>query len=118
MHLILPLPPNRANDGVGWHWRREHRMKGEYFMACLARYGKPPPQANGRMVVSFTLYTHNPMDDDNATARVKFPLDWLVQRGYVVNDTPSWVDLRVSQEIDRGNQRAEVEIFSAADEVA
>ena len=95
-------------------------MKGEYFMACLARYGKLPPPTPARVRADVILFTHQTMDKDNLNARLKFPLDWLQARGYIANDSPAALDLHVSQAIDRKNQRIEIELeaLTVPDEAA
>ena len=88
-------------------------MKREYFDNCLARYGKLPPPTPDMVRADVTLYTHQAMDEDNLNARLKFPLDWLQSRGYIVDDSPAHLDLHVGQAVDRKNQRIEVELEDA-----
>lgn len=109
MKLVLPIPPNRGNDRL--HWAAEKRAKDAYYTACLARYGKPPKVTLSRATIGATLYTHQTMDEDNLMARLKFPVDFLVERGYITDDSPGvliWE--RPTQEIDRRNQRVEIEL--------
>ncbi len=121
MKITLPLPPNRAN--ARWFWRTEKRKKTEYYTACLARYGKLPERTFTMARIDATLYTHQEMDVDNLYARAKWTLDWLVIREYVEDDAPYHltmrdgvthqagnIDLRIRQQIDRGNQRIEIEL--------
>lgn len=121
MKLVLPLPPNRAN--ARWHWRSEKKAKSEYYMTCLVLYGKLPKRTFTMARVDATLYTHQEMDVDNLYARVKWPLDWLVIREYIEDDAPYHlsikdgathqtgnIDLRICQEVDRKNQRIEIEL--------
>jgi hypothetical protein len=48
-------------------------------------------------------------DPTNARASVKELEDALVKRGWAVDDTEEWLDLRVAEEVDRKNQRTIVE---------
>lgn len=73
------------------HWTVKHRAKQEYARQVYAR------QLAGQMpltpfvpwekaLVYATLVVGNAMDDDNAVARCKWPLDLLVQLGYLADD--------------------------------
>ncbi len=105
MRLVLPLPPNRAN--ARWHWRKEARLKNEYYLRATAACMWRPDVPFESLTVTATLYTYNRMDDDNLSARMKWPLDWLELREIVGNDRN--VTLICRQAIDRKNQRLELE---------
>ena len=110
MKLTLPLPPNRAN--ARWHWRREKELRDSYFMRCLVMHGlrwRDAPLAYAR--ISATLYVWNISDMDNLMARMKWPVDWLVHRGYITNDDPAHLEWTLPmQQIDRKNPRVEIEL--------
>lgn len=110
MKLVLPLPPNRGNGLRGHHWAVEERQKNNYYLECLSRYSlNRPPKPYQRARISVKLFTHQPMDEDNLHARLKFPIDWLQEREYIVDDSPKvlvWGP--VTQAIDRKNQRLEI----------
>ena len=109
MKLVLPLPPNRAN--ARWHWRTEKRKKDAYFMRCMVALPKRPRVPFARASMRVTAYTHQEMDVDNLNARMKWPLDWLVRAGFIVDDSPKNLDwLTMEQQVDRKNQRIEVEL--------
>ena len=108
--FVLPLPPNRAN--ARWHWRTEKQKKDTWFTHAdaLYRVSKEPPMAPGKTRVTAKLYTWNKMDIDNLFGRVKWPMDWLVRRGYLADDDPDsieWAGIP-KQEVDRKNQRIEI----------
>ncbi len=108
VNLTLPLPENRAN--ARWHWRTEKKKKDAYYLSCLARYGKLPRATFERAVISVDLYMWNLMDRvDNLPARLKWPLDWLVLRRYIVDDSAKVLEPgSIRQFVDRKNQRLEV----------
>lgn len=107
--LTLPLPANRANSR--WHYMTESRIKRHYYDQCLVRYAKLPKVTLERARVTVRLYVHQKMDDDNLMARLKWPVDWLVIRGFIVDDKPDVLEWGpVTQEIDRKNQRIEIEL--------
>ena len=104
--ITLPLPENRGN--ARWHWRTEARKKANYMLSATSMCNWRPDQPFTALKVHATLYTYHRMDDDNLSARMKFPMDWLEMREIVDNDRN--VTLTCSQAIDRKNQRVELEI--------
>jgi hypothetical protein len=88
--LTLPLPPNMAN-GRG-HWRKKDRERKAYLAACDARQAAglvPPPPAVplpwAELHAAMVMWAF--MDCDNAIARLKWAVDWLVTRGYLEGDS-------------------------------
>lgn len=94
------MPPNLANNKI--HWRTRKKWQDQYkgtldYMLLRANAKKPPvgeyvvppsleaPFDHATVTVHLVLF--NPMDDDNAMARMKFLMDWLVTRGYLVDDS-------------------------------
>lgn len=114
MKLTLPLPPNRAN--ARWHWRTEKRKHDAWMNLATVVNRKRPRRPLQKAHVHATMYLHQTMDRDNLVARMKWPLDWLVERGFLEDDTPSVVvSLIVEQAIDRKNQRVEIEVEGLID---
>lgn len=122
MKLILPLPPNRAN--ARGHWSKRYKGQKAYrtraLIAIRHQCGPLPPgggagiSQNARRVTA-TLYVYNRMDDDNAVARLKWPLDALVAAGLLVDDKRPWCELTgiPEQVIDRRDPRIELELEAA-----
>ena len=107
MKFTLPLPPNRANRRR--HWRTEKKEHDDYFLACLVRYGKKPKRTFEKARIKVKAYTHQTMDTDNLMARLKHAVDFLVTRGYIVDDKPKHLEWDMpTQAVDRKNQRIEV----------
>ncbi len=115
MRIVLPLPLNRANSRL--HWRAEKRAKDDYFLRCrIARWKPTPAEPMTRATIKATLYTWSQMDTDNLMARLKWPVDWLVRNGYIVDDSPDvlvWTLPR--QAIDRKRQRIEIDLEAIHD---
>ena len=105
--LVLPLPENRAN--ARWHWTKENSLKHSFYLRATAAEMWRPPTPYESLIVEATLFLFNPMDEDNMSARMKWPLDWL-QRREIVGDDKN-VKLRMSQAIDRKNQRLEMTLY-------
>lgn len=107
--ITLPLPPNRGN--ARWHWRKEARLKNDYKLRCTAMHHERPAEPLDCVTITPKLYVWNLRDDDNATASLKWAIDWLVDRQIILDDHPSVVRLeRCEQVVDRKNQRLELEI--------
>ena len=56
-------------------------------MLIARKIPQPPPTPFPQVVVRPTLYLGAHMDDDNATARLKWCLDWLKARQFIVDDS-------------------------------
>jgi hypothetical protein len=92
------------------HWRAKHRERCNYRAECdmrlLAKMIPPPGIPMSRVRIDATLYVWNPMDDDNALARVKWAADWLVYMDYIVDDRRKHCRFTIPEQvIDRANQR-------------
>jgi hypothetical protein len=87
--LTLPMPLNLANARL--HWRAKDRERDAYFTHCdalQARNAVPAPPAVPlvRATIAAAMVLGGHMDDDNAMARLKWPVDWLRTRGYIADD--------------------------------
>jgi hypothetical protein len=114
--LTLPLPPNLLNSRL--HWRVKHAAKNRFYQTCdNLQMAKAVPAPGGpalkRARVTIRAFTHQAMDKDGLYGRMKWVLDWLVTRGYLQDDSPKHITLKVSQRIDRKRQRIEVELKGA-----
>jgi hypothetical protein len=99
MTLTLPLPINLGNSRL--HWRTKDRKRKEYIETCdewqnASVIPAPPAQPPARVRLYAVITNWALMDDDNAMARVKWSVDWLVTRGYLAGDSRKhirWVGL-------------------------
>lgn len=94
----FPLPMNRANRHQ--HFMAKHKARKELWRVLDQRVTvkylpKPPAKPYDRAHAVMEVRTFRQMDEDNATARTKDCLDWLVTRGYVVDDSPLHLSLSV-----------------------
>jgi hypothetical protein len=118
VRLVLPLPPNRAN--ARGHWRKSHGQQKEYVQKLdhLQLFGRVPPPPKAPLMkarISATLYVWSPMDQGNALNRLKWVEDWLVSRGYILDDAPDvleWTGIP-RQVVDRQDQRVVLELEAA-----
>jgi len=73
----------------------------------VVRPHRPWPRAR----IKATLYTWNPMDYDNAIARLKWCVDFLVERGLILSDTDKVLEWeKPEQHVDRKHPRVEIEL--------
>lgn len=85
--LTLPLPVNLANSRM--HWRTKSRAHQEWENHAIAteRQLRVRPVPMQRATASAVLYVGRwVMDDDNATARVKWCLDLAKRQGLILDD--------------------------------
>ena len=106
--LTFPMPPNLANARM--HWRVKHKEKADYWQRLdnLQLQGEipPPPQVRWHVVsISTVMYLARRMDLDNAMARHKWVLDWLVTRGYIKDDRGAFLQWeRFPEQITKGSK--------------
>ena len=116
--LALPLAPNLANSRM--HWRAKHAAKTQYFGECetlFQSYLIPAPEANPltrkvKKRVRVTMFVKLISDHDNATARLKWSLDFLVRNNYLWDDSPEWCELLMPVQMKANGtpERVEIEI--------
>jgi hypothetical protein len=102
--ITLPVPANIANGRM--HWAAKSRKQKAYRLRCTVMHPSRPERPIEKAHITAAWYVWNTMDDDNAVARLKWPIDWLVARGIILNDDPAHMTLgEVTQEIDRREPR-------------
>lgn len=130
MKLTLPLPPslNEMLDKAKKRALVGNRLLPIIYNADKASYGIrcdvltrdagvfPPrsPLTEWRLKGA-AFYVHGLRDPIELLAGLKWPVDWLVKRGFVVDDSPQYLKSipYPEQHIDRKNQRVELEIEPA-----
>lgn len=118
MLFVVPLPPNKANARL--NWRMALAAKKAYWkqldaLRLTGRIPKPPVKAPSVARVRSTAFVWSPCDPDNLVARYKPLLDYLKAWGYIVDDGPKHLIFEMpNQDIDRQNQRIEIELSEAA----
>jgi hypothetical protein len=90
--LELPMPDPLSNaSGRSRHWRTVNRAKKAYWAQLDERQNCgliPPPPATPIecATIRSTMHLGAWMDEDGAVSRHKWPIDWLVTRGYLRTD--------------------------------
>jgi hypothetical protein len=87
--FVLPLPVNLGNDRS--HHMAKYRAKLKYWAALDAaaivrRIPCRPAKPFARALLDAEMYHTHDTDTDNREARLKWVLDWLTSRGYIVDD--------------------------------
>jgi hypothetical protein len=100
--VFLPMPSERANARK--HYMAAAKEKRDYFDACnlfLMETHQTVPHQLVFVRYNVHLETGRAMDFDNLVARTKWPIDFLVERGFLVNDDPKhfWPYQLPTQEI-------------------
>ncbi len=113
--ITMELPPNLGNSRM--HWRTKHKKRAAYLRDCAFYARRAFDSADSvrglKARVSFTLYLGAQMDQDNALARCKWPIDWLVANGFLVDDSPKWCSMSIPSQVitrDKKAQRLEITI--------
>lgn len=102
MKLILPVPPNRANDSRVWQFRAFEKQK--YYKTCESYlFGKRPKTPWNRITWTAHIQVARLNDADNLVARCKWVLDSLVMFKFLVDDGPKhcWPKAFPTQEVVR-----------------
>lgn len=99
------------------HWRVKQKAKKDYYalldMKQMVRdFPAPPKQRIEKASIRATVYAWNKGDTGNVMNRMKYIEDWLVTRGYLVDDSEkhlTWEGFPV-QIIDRKQKRVEITV--------
>lgn len=107
--LTLPMPLNLANARL--HWLRKNRKRDEWMTRAIVAEkqlrGRHRPMQRARVSVVMYIGKHGGgmMDDDNCTARLKWPFDLLKARGLIVDDKRPYLTLEGIPEQRHGTPR-------------
>lgn len=91
--MVLPLPPNYANDVARKHWTRQVELKAQYKTFIETLYAvrllpKAPDKPFNPCYISATFFVRQTMDNDGLHARLKWPQDLLREMGWMIDDKP------------------------------
>lgn len=109
----VPMAANRLNR----HWRTRYQEKKAWstYIRALARRGPfapaigKQPGCAARVRLGVIVHRSRPQDRDNQFASLKPFLDALKGAGWLVDDSPRWLDLHVWEKKSRRDEaRTEV----------
>ena len=112
MITIMSIPKSH-NSLLMRHWRVKYREKlrwvelvGAYMPRgpWWVREGQDPERV--RLVI--VVYRKALQDPDNAVASCKYLIDAMNRLGWMVDDSSDWLDLEISERIDRKHTRTEI----------
>lgn len=117
MTWTIEIPGRRPRRPGEVHWsalQREKKKWTEYIGWLAARDKIPKAIAGERRRVDITFYRPGPVSDkDNAHAACKIPLDALVRRQLLVDDSPAYCDLHV-ETVSAGKSRTVITLSRIA----
>jgi hypothetical protein len=109
-HVTIGRIPRSANRQLRAHWGarvRDLESWRQHVRAALGRRPRPPAE---RVRLEITVHRLKLQDPDNAHASVKPLLDALVREGWLRDDAPAWLELEVTEAVERLKRRQRTEI--------
>lgn len=98
----IPFVPMSRNARDRAHWAERKRELDDWTL-LIPNCQKDHRQRKGdkrRLVEIVFRKSRGPLSDpDNLVARAKVPLDALVKRGWILDDSPEHIELRVREEV-------------------
>jgi hypothetical protein len=93
--FVLPLPVNIGNSRT--HWAAKNKAKKDYwaicdFMLMAKRLPPRPARPVPRAQLAAAIHHTHDTDADNREARLKWAIDWLHTRGYIVDDGDAYLE--------------------------
>lgn len=112
--FVMPMPPNLANGRM--HWAKKHKERTNYFGSLNIRQAagmlpKPPASPPSKAKIRAKMFLGAPMDHDNAVARLKWAVDWLVAERYLAGDRPGQLEWEnFPQQVIKRNKDYRIEL--------
>ena len=101
--------PATLNQTLRWHWMKRHRYNEGWFVEFLGAAGRPSFIPTGRAKMNIKVYRSRFQDKDNMYGSVKPLVDAVKKLGWLVDDDPAHLDLKVEEiKSKRVEQRTEV----------
>lgn len=105
--VTFPMPVNLANARM--HWAQKNRRHNDWKLRALVierALRVRPKRPMARVRVTAVMHVgRGIMDHDNAVARLKWCLDFLKERGVIVDDSPKHLTLAGIPEQRQGNPK-------------
>ena len=106
MTATIPQIPKTNNASLRSHWGARQRETTRWRRLVRTCCGTPGyGMVQGRQRVTITVHRGRRQDKDNAYGSVKPIVDGLKRAGWVVDDAPEWIDLRVQEEVERDRRK-------------
>lgn len=89
----IPLLPMNRNQRDRAHWAKRNRELNDWVLVLPQNHQPQPEGERRRVTITFYKRAGVTSDPDNLVARCKVPLDALVKRGWIADDSPKWIEL-------------------------
>lgn len=103
----IPMLPMTRNERDRAHWGSRRRELNDWVLlvsTCPEATRQKP--GDPKRLVEIVFHKKRPplSDDDNRVSRCKVPLDAIVRRGWLVDDSPEFCKLEAREEIGQHTQ--------------
>jgi len=95
--LTLPNVPCSLNVLLRLHWSKRRKLSITWSLLLIEAGVNDIPDALRKRQVSICRYAPRTLDSDNLVASYKLVIDALVRSGALFDDSPEWLDLKVTQ---------------------
>ena len=96
--VILKIIPKTQNQLLGMHWRSRMRERDRLHAAIDKAMGPYRfGDTQGKQRVRIVMHRIRLQDPDNKVASVKYLIDALRRLGWLVDDTPEFLELEVEE---------------------
>jgi Holliday junction resolvase RusA-like endonuclease len=113
--ITTPIPT--ANVYLRMHWAKrrklQHALDDDVWCARIELGDRCNSDFFGAKVkrsVTITMYRKRLQDVDNAVTSCKALIDSLRRSGFIWDDAPQWLELKVQQVVDKGKTFVWVEV--------
>ena len=93
----IPRIPKSANKMLRAHWAQRRQDQESWREHVRKSCGRRRRRFEGKVRLSIMVYRRTRQDPDNAYASVKNLLDALVKEGWLEDDSPKLLSLRVGE---------------------
>lgn len=112
--LEIPKKIESLNKLNKMHWSDRHRYTSDWaqqiFVEHLRKYRSKPKKAKEKRYVQITSLRKRKLDMDNLIGGCKGLVDALKKHDLIVDDSPKWIEVDYSQEIESKNPRTVIEV--------
>lgn len=116
-HWVFSRMPATLNQTLRWHWMKRHRYNEGWFVEFLGAAGRPSFTPQGRVKMKIEVHRSRFQDKDNMYGSVKPLVDAVKKLGWMVDDDPAHLDLKVEEiKSKRVDQRTEIFLEGEAEE--
>ena len=102
--------PRSANRVLRAHWGARCRERDSWIEYVHSVSGRRPRPVDRKVRLEVTVHRRKLQDPDNANASVKPLLDALKRTGWLRDDSPRWLDLSVTEAVEKDRRRQRTEV--------